>query len=48
MLKIKLTQNLMSILPNPKDRLFILYDSCYICKNIFKAHEKLTTIMLVN
>jgi len=40
MSKIKLTQNLISTLPKPEDKGFVLCDSWYSCKDIFNASEK--------
>ena len=40
MSKIKLTQNLISTLPKPKNKGYVLCDSWYSCKDIFNASEK--------
>ena len=40
MSKIKLTQNLISTLPKPENKGFVLCDSWYSCKDIFNASEK--------
>lgn len=40
MSKIKLTQNLISILPKPENKEFVLCDSWYSCKDIFNTSEK--------
>lgn len=38
--KIKLTQNLISTLPKPENKGYVLCDSWYSCKDIFNASEK--------
>lgn len=40
MSKIKLTQNLISTLPKPENKGYVLCDSWYSCKDIFNASEK--------
>ena len=40
MSKIKLTQNLISTLPKPENKGYILCDSWYSCKDIFNSSEK--------
>nr|WP_286910319.1 transposase [Clostridium sp. UBA1652] len=40
MSKIKLTQKLITTLPKPENRGFVLCDSWYSCKDIFDASEK--------
>lgn len=40
MSKIKLTQNLISILPKPENKGYVMCDSWYSCKDIFNASEK--------
>lgn len=40
MSKIKLAQNLITTLPKPEDKGFVLCDSWYSCKDIFNASEK--------
>nr|WP_302703356.1 transposase [uncultured Clostridium sp.] len=40
MSKIKLTQNLISTLPKPENKGYVMCDSWYSCKDIFNASEK--------
>ena len=40
MSKIKLTQNLISTLPKPENKGYVMCDSWYSCKDIFNAAEK--------
>lgn len=40
MSKIKLTQNLISTLPKPENKGYVLCDSWYSCKDIFNSSEK--------